>query len=363
MMSLFSFFAYESPKRRKKMRRSRFFLALSFAVVMPLALSAATWSEPSPNSEQVVFFSGGTIDDGLTFILLTTMDEANLQGVVVTNADCIADLAMELQWKISSYTQSTEIPVSLSDARGWNPFPWSYRADCIRFSNVEALKSYGANPQWPPYPSGDELIEELLTRAIANDTPLTMLVTCPVTALSNVLAKNPKLAQGIERMIFMGGAIDVPGNLDPETIPKEIASSGGEWNIFWDPVSTEWIFNNTSFPIILFPLDVTNQAKLAPLMPRLREKSLEFAYSKLAYEGYELTGDEPYYCMWNVVTSCYIPHPEFFGEPVRMNLEVVTEGNEQGDVVRKSSGREVEVILSLKEPDQYYDYVLKQLAQ
>jgi len=142
--------------------------------------------------------------------------------------------------------------------------------------------------------------------------------------------------------------------------PREQVS---EWNIFWDPVSTEWIFNNTSFPIILFPLDVTNQAKLAPLMPRLREKSLEFAYSKLAYEGYERTGDEPYYCMWNVVTSCYIPHPEFFGEPVRMNLGVVTEGNEQGDVVRKSSGREVEVVLSLKEPDQYYDHVLKQLAQ
>ncbi len=177
------------------MRRSRFFLFLSFAVVIPLALSAATWSEPLPNPEQVVFFSGGTIDDGLTFILLTTMDEVNLQGVVITNADCIADPAMELQWKISSYTQSTEIPVSLSDARAWNPFPWSYRADCIRFGNVEALKSYGPNPQWPPYPSGDELIEELLTRAIANDTPLTMLITCPVTALSNALAKNPKLAR------------------------------------------------------------------------------------------------------------------------------------------------------------------------
>ena len=362
-MSFFNFFAYERPKRRKKMRRSRLFLVLSLAVVIPLALSAATWSEPSADSEQVVFFSGGTIDDGLTFVLLTTMDEVDLQGVVVTNADSIADPAMELQWKIASYTESTEIPVALSDARGWNPFPWSYRDDSIRFRDVEALKSYRANPQWPPYPSGDELIEELLTRAIANDTPLTMLVTCPVTALSNVLAKNPELEQGIERMIFMGGAIDVPGNLDPETIPKEIAGPGGEWNIFWDPVSTEWIFNNISFPIILFPLDVTNQAKLAPLMPRLREKSLEFAYSKLAYEGYELTGDEPYYCMWNVVTSTYIPHPEFFGEPVKMNLAIITEGNEQGEVVRKSSGREVEVILSLKEPDQFYDYVLKQLAQ
>ena len=80
-------------------------------------------------------------------------------------------------------------------------------------------------------------------------------------------------------------------------------------------------------------------------MPRLWEQSQEFAYSKLAYEGYELAGDEPYYCMWNVVTSCFIPHPEFFGEPVRMNLKVVMEGNKQGNVVRKSSGREVEVIL------------------
>ncbi len=98
-------------------------------------------------------------------------------------------------------------------------------------------------------------------------------------------------------------------------------------------------------------------------MSRLGEQASEFAYSKLALEGYQLVEDEPDYDMWNVVTSCYIPHPEFFDEPATMNLDVVTEDYEQGSLVRKSSGREVAVVLNLKEPDQYYDYVLKQLGQ
>jgi len=345
------------------MRRLRLFLAAGLVLVIWQISWAVTWAESPSESDRVVFLSGGAIDDYIVFVLLTTMENVTLEGVVITNSDCVADPAMDLQWKVSSYTQRTEIPASLSDARGWNPFPWSYRADCIRFSGVEVLKSYGANPQWPPYPSGDKLIEELLSTAISNDTRLTMLVTNPVTALSNVLAKNPKLEQGIERMILMGGAIDVPGNLDPNTLPEEIANPKAEWNIFWDPVSTDWILNNTSFPIILFPLDVTDQARLAPVMSRLREQSLKFPYSKLAFEGYQLVEHEPDYDMWNVVTSCYIPHPEFFDEPLTMNLEVITQGYEQGRMVRKPGGREVEVVLNLKEPDQYYDYVLKQLAQ
>ena len=46
-----------------------------------------------------------------------------------------------------------------------------------------------------------------------------------------------------------------------------------------------------------------------------------------------------------------------------MNLKIVTDGYAQGTLVRAPQGREVEVVLDLKEPRRYYDYVLQQLAR
>jgi len=64
-------------------------------------------------------------------------------------------------------------------------------------------------------------------------------------------------------------------------------------------------------------------------MPRLREQSQEFAYSKFAYQGYELTGAEPYYSMWNVVTSCYIPHPDLLLFSTALSLSTIEDSNSQ----------------------------------
>ena len=61
----------------------------------------------------------------------------------------------------------------------------------------------------------------------------------------------------------MGGAINVLGNLEnPLAIPKEVANNKGEWNVFWDPNSTKWIFENISFPIIELSLSITDKAEI-----------------------------------------------------------------------------------------------------
>ena len=312
--------------------------------------------------EPVLFFSGGTIDDSVSYILLTTM-EIDLKGVVVTNTDSIAGPAMEVQWKISNYLQDAARPQALSAARGWNPFPWLYRADCIRFNQVEALASCKPNPNWPPYPSGEALTQSVLEQAVAAGNPVTVLATCPVTGLTDVLAQDPGLEKGIRRIIFMGGAVRVPGNLDPNTLPKEIANNKAEWNVFWDPYAVDWLLQNTRVPIFLFPLDVTNQAKVGPLMPRLKEQSREYRYSRLVHQGYLLTDGQPFYCMWNVLATSYLARPDLFDLPTPVKLKVVTEGYEQGSLLEDANGREVQAVLNMADCDGFYDYVLRELRR
>ena len=317
--------------------------------------------------EKVLFNHDAAIDEFMAAVLLTTMPEVDYLGSVIMNADCIYNYAMQAQWKIQEFLKidQKQNPISLSRARQWNPFPWQYRGDCIKESNIDCLRHLDNNPNWPPYPNGDDFMAKALKRALKNGEKLTMLVNCPMTTLRNVLEKEPKLSKAIARLIWMGGAIDVEGNLDPTTLPVEVANPKAEWNAFCDPEAIQWVFENTSFPITLFPLDVTNQAAITTgFMANLAFQADSFSYSKLAYQSYEIVATEAFYDMWDVVTTCYIPHPEFFATPSKMKLSIVTEDYWQGTLFQDSKkGREVDVILELTDAAGFYQYVLQQFKR
>lgn len=72
----------------------------------------------------VIQIQDAAIDEYMSTVLLTTMKDVNLLGVVIVNADSIAAPAMQTAWKILSYIKRTDIPLGLSRARGMNPCPW-----------------------------------------------------------------------------------------------------------------------------------------------------------------------------------------------------------------------------------------------
>ena len=82
-------------------------------------------------TKHVVLVHDAAIDEYMSTILLTTMEDVVLDGIVIVNADCIYGPAMDAAWKIQQYIDGTDIPLSLSNARGFNAFPWPYRGDCV----------------------------------------------------------------------------------------------------------------------------------------------------------------------------------------------------------------------------------------
>lgn len=355
----------------------RFSIIFSYTVIFVLIIGVCfvAYSDPPEGRGQgkghnkksptpVLFVQGGTIDDTVSYLLLTTMDDIDLRGVVVTNTDTISDYAMQIQWKSMSAIKDTKVPIGLSSARGWNPFPWLYRSDVIRQSNTQVFRDLADNKDWPPYPSGDRLLHNLLSDAVDSDAPLTLLITCPPTTLSDLLREHPGLEKGIARLIWMGGAIHVKGNLDPNTIPAEVANPQAEWNAFWDPQSVGWLFQNTSFPIVLFPLDVTDQVHITKeFMETIEQQAASYKYSDLVYQSYALVADEPFFEMWNTVTTAYLAHPDFFDDPQTMTLVIETEGYDQGTIRESSEGRQVEVVFDIASKDAFYDYVLTQFRR
>lgn len=351
-----------------RMKRGAFVAALVGLFLIALSTSGCSSSESNaepPVKEPVIFLSGGNIDDFVVHMLLLNMDHVDLKGVVLTNADTVYSYAMDAHWKIAQFCNRTDVPISLSSARGWNPFPYVYRKMSIGFNTIPALMDYPPNPDWPPYPTAELLLEKFLQDAVDRNEPITLLITAPITALKDILFKNKGLEAGIQRVLFMGGAINVSGNLDPKVIPLEIANQKAEWNIFWDPASVAWIFENTSFDIILFPLDVTDQAAITnELREKLELQSEKYKCSKVASQGYDLTLNDPdTYFLWCSSAVCYLEHPELYSDPEPLKIEVVTEGFLQGTMEEILTGRLVEVIFDFEDIDGFYDYFLELLKR
>ena len=288
------------------------------------------------------------VDEFMASLLLTTMPEANLIGIIMVNTDTIWNVAMAVQWKLLSLVNRTDIPVGLSSARGFNPFPWSYRANFLPMNDFKTLAPYKPNPAWDndQYPSGDDLLEDLLRKACEAQEQVTVLLNCPAIALTDVLKRNPELKAAVSRVIWMGGAINVQGNLiDPAVIPDDVTNPHAEWNIFCDPYAADWLLRNTSFPIILFPLDITNQVPLNKgdyFMTKLKPLASQYSYAAIAYESYTLATEETSYDLWDTASACWISRPDFFQPPLDLKLTVVTTAAEQGRFLVGDTGRDVQ---------------------
>ena len=312
----------------------------------------------------VVFVHDAAIDEYIASMLLTLMSGVDLLGLIIINADCLADAAMEAASRLLQFLGKTEIPLALSRARGWNAFPWSYRGDCVKFNQLPCLQPYQPKVSTPP-PDGEELLTRLLREAIEKNAPLTLLMTGPLTPLVDVLDRDQSLSRGVGKIVWMGGAIDVPGNLDPSTIDPSVANKHAEWNAFWDPYSVHDIFQRFG-NIEIFPLDISNTAPVSPdFLAKLQKQGQTYRYSQLAYEAYSLVGDQPFYRMWDVTAACWLSRPELYSQSQPMPLTIVQWGFEQAWIhkpLQPGPEKSQNVFFTFADLPGFYQYVLDMLA-
>ncbi len=319
----------------------------------------------APARTPVILLHDAAIDEYISSVLLTVMPGIDLLGIIIINADCLSDPAMHAASKLQQFLGRTDIPIALSRARGWNAFPWEYRSDSVNFNNIPSLQPYTAHVITPP-PDGEALLTRLLEAAIAENAPLTLLMTGPMTPLITVLNANGALAKGIGQVIWMGGAIHVPGNLDPNTVPPAVANPHAEWNAFWDPYAVHEALSKLS-NIHIFPLDISNSAPVsAEFMSALQAQGKQFRYSQLAFEAYSLVLQQPFYRLWDVTATCWLTRPDLYTPSTPMQLGIDTWGFEQGWIrpLLKSGGgaKTQNVFFSFANQAAFYQYVLQLLA-
>ncbi len=295
----------------------------------------------------VILLHDGAIDEFVAAATLMTAPEVDLLGTVVVNADCIGLPALEVQWKIQDLLGCADLPLGLSAARAVNPFPWSYRGDCVAMQGISSLRNR-PNPVWITVPDGDELLLQL----VEANPGVTVLALGPVAPLTDLLTRRPDLESHIDRVVWMAGALAVAGNLDPTTLVPGVANPFAEWNVFWDPYSADALLAQLDVATTLVPLDVSDQV---PLTGAFESKLLDAArlqrpLARLAYDAYSLVdlATEPFYRLWDTTTVAWLLDPSLFAPVTSQVLAVETDPfGDVGALVPSTGHRPVDVVPDL----------------
>jgi len=310
----------------------------------------------------IVHSSDGGVDDFATTALIaaaqnqpqaTEMATFDFPAVIITNADCEPVSALSAYQKTISYLNMKTL-VGMSDSRVWTQFPWTWRLDSEAMNRLPILQGFDSDDS-AFHCTGDQLLVNVLKES----SEVKIVATGPLTTIADVFKAYPELVHNVSEMHWMGGSIDVPGNiLDSPEIPKELLNDKAEWNVFCDPAAAAWVFLNTSFPIYLYPLDISDSTIPSQFIEVLSKKE-GTVYSQYVIECYKLVEHVDGYRMWDVVAAAGILFPEVLAPAVKEKLRVEVGVKDPGALVKDVQGREIFVYKAFKsgDPSQFYETV------
>ena len=295
----------------------------------------------------------GAIDDFLSLILIMTMTEVEPVGIVVTPADCYIEAAVRVSRKILDFMGRNDIPVAKSTVRGINPFPADFRRDCTIIDNFPILNESDRIQSPLVEISATEFIIKQLEAA---PQPVTLMVTGPLTTVAEAIALQPKIADRIAQIVWMGGALNVSGNVQKVYALEHDGTA--EWNVFWDAIAAKQIWD-TNIPITLCPLDLTNGVPVTSEFIRTLAKQRRYPISDLVGLCYSLAIPQDYYC-WDILATAYLARPELY-QTVEYETNIITTGASQGRTIIKAGGRKIKVMTKV-DKEKFYSYLLQQFA-
>jgi purine nucleosidase len=306
-------------------------------------------------SKQLVLMDhDGGVDDYLATMLLMTMDHIQLLGVVVTPADCYAEPAVSATRKILDLMKSSHIPVALSTVRGINPFPRLYRRDSFIVDHLPILNQNETISTPLLAQPGQDFMIQVLRDA---PEPVTLMVTGPLTTVAVALDKAPEIEAKIEKIVWMGGALNVIGNVEKSLEAGQDGSA--EWNVYWDPISAARVWES-QIEIIMCPLDLTNNVPVTSEVVYKMGRQRHYPISDLAGQCYALVIPQDYY-FWDVLATAYLGHPEFY-QLREWETEVIATGLSQGRTQVVSGGRKI-FAMDKVDKEAFYNYILQQWAR
>jgi purine nucleosidase len=305
--------------------------------------------------KQLVLMShDGGVDDYLSTVLLMTMAHVDVLGIVVTPADCYIEPAVSATRKILDLMGRSDVTVAESTVRGINPFPRIFRRDSFTVNLLPILNEHELVRAPLAQEPGQAFMARVLREAPG---PVTILEVGPLSTIAAALDIDPGIEPKIREILWMGGALNVPGNVD--RILEGGQDGSAEWNVYWDPPAAHRVWQ-TDIPITMCPLDITNNVPVTPEFMRTIARNRRYPLSDFAGQCYALVTHQDYF-FWDVLTTAYLGRPDLF--TVReVETAIIPSGPSQGRTILQAGGKKVRALEGL-DKRAFYEYMLTQWAR
>jgi purine nucleosidase len=193
------------------------------------------------------------IDDALGLLYACAAPEATILGVstVAGNVD------------LTRATRNTRAVLALAGRADIPVWPGCTRP--IMREPDDASEIHGGSglghavlPEPPANENAGNAIDEIVAAVKAHPGKIILIATGPLTNIAVALMREPQLPKLIKRLVLMGGAFKVAGNIRP----------AAEFNIWHDPEAARVVFQSFgadgAAPLVAVGLDVTHQTLLLP---------------------------------------------------------------------------------------------------
>jgi pyrimidine-specific ribonucleoside hydrolase len=231
------------------------FSRVAFCLVLPCVLgiytgpAAVSAQDPVP----VVIDSDMTTDDWMATLLVLNNPGFEVKAITVAGTGfAYCDAGVQSALSLLALTDYGGVPVSCGSETpliGDNapPAEWRVTTDVV---DGLGLPEGGV-------PVAEDAVSLFTSTIQDSPSPVTVLALGPLTNVGAALEATPALAENIEMIYVMGGAVDVEGSSISE------ANTAAEWNIYCDPHGARLTFESGA-PITLVPLDATNDVPVTP---------------------------------------------------------------------------------------------------
>lgn len=205
----------------------------------------------------MIIDTDGGVDDALAIIMALNCEDIALKAVTVLAGNIDVAQAANNVLRVIDIVQPKQRPLV---AKGCEkplvrpPFNAAGIHGSDGLGELHQFKNADGSPRYPQLtvePSEENAVDVLLKAAAEYGSDLTIVAIGPLTNLATALQRDRAKMEKVGRIVIMGGAVKVPGNI----------SAAAEFNFFVDPDAAQ-IVMESGIPLTLVGLDVAMKAPL-----------------------------------------------------------------------------------------------------
>ncbi|NET51420.1 MAG: nucleoside hydrolase, partial [Merismopedia sp. SIO2A8] len=205
----------------------------------------------------VIIDTDGGVDDALAIVMALNCQQLDLKAVTVLAGNINVNQAANNVLRVIEIVQPKQTPLV---AKGCekplvrSPFNAAGIHGSDGLGELHQFKNADGSPRYPQLtlePSSEDAVDVLLKAAQEYGSELAIVALGPLTNIATALQRDRNTLQKVGRIVIMGGAVKVPGNI----------SAAAEFNFFVDPDAAQVVMES-GIPLTLVGLDVAMKAPL-----------------------------------------------------------------------------------------------------